>query len=217
MKVQYREEIANHSGPESCAAHREVCSEALTGETNRPAIEPRNQEIRMQTELTITECNMVHGANREPCTDPARSKTLCMLGSVLHGSWEISSVSGVEIPGGTGKVNNSNPVVYTNEKSDASVVPEKLPNKGKPAEVVEERGAAKGNVNKTPVPRTQSRIGASMGLEGIRRAARQNKTMQFTALLHHITPELLEQSFYALRRDAAAGVDGVLWRDYEEV
>ncbi len=216
MKVQYREEIANHSGPESCAAHREVCSEALTGETNRPAIEPRNQEIRMQTELTITECNMVHGANREPCTDPARSKTLCMLGSVLHGSWEISSVSGVEIPGGTGKVNNSNPVVYTNEKSDASVVPEKLPNKGKPAEVVEERGAAKGNVNKTPVPRTQSRIGASMGLEGIRRAARQNKTMQFTALLHHITPELLEQSFYALRRDAAAGVDGVLWRDYEE-
>jgi len=216
MKVQYREEIANHSGPESCAAHREVCSEALTGETNRPAIEPRNQEIRMQTELTITECNMVHGANREPCTDPARSKTLCMLGSVLHGSWEISSVPGVQTPGGTGKVNNSNPVAYANEKSDASVVPEKLLNKGKPAEVVEERDAAKGNVNETPVPRTQSRIGASMGLEGIRRAARQDKTMQFTALLHHITPELLAQSFYALRRDAAAGVDGVLWRDYEE-
>ena len=216
MKVQYREEIADHSGPESCAAHREVCSEALTGETNRPAIEPRNQEIRMQTELTITECNMVHGANREPCTDPARSKTLCMLGSVLHGSWEISSVPGVQTPGGTGKVNNSNPVAYANEKSDASVVPEKLLNKGKPAEVVEEREAAKGNVNETPAPRTQSRIGASMGLEGIRRAARQDKTMQFTALLHHITPELLAQSFYALRRDAAAGVDGVLWRDYEE-
>ena len=159
---------------------------------------------------------MVHGANREPCTDPARSKTLCMLGSVLHGSWEISSVPGVQTPGGTGKVNNSNPVAYANEKSDASVVPEKLLNKGKPAQVVEEREAAKGNVNETPAPRTQSRIGASMGLEGIRRAARQDKTMQFTALLHHITPELLAQSFYALRRDAAAGVDGVLWRDYEE-
>jgi group II intron reverse transcriptase/maturase len=139
-----------------------------------------------------------------------------MLGSVLHGSWEISSVPGVQTPGGTGKVNNSNPVAYANEKSDASVVPEKLLNKGKPAEVVEERDAAKGNVNETPVPRTQSRIGASMGLEGIRRAARHDKTMQFTALLHHITPELLAQSFYALRRDAAAGVDGVLWRDYEE-
>src|SRR5471030_1962091 len=40
--------------------------------------------------------------------------------------------------------------------------------------------------------------------------------MQFTALLHHITPQLLAQSFYALRRDAAVGVDGMSWRDYEE-
>lgn len=39
--------------------------------------------------------------------------------------------------------------------------------------------------------------------------------MQFTALLH-ITPQLLAQSFYALRRDAAAGVDGMSWREYEE-
>ncbi|MGV8864996.1 MAG: hypothetical protein ACOH2T_28065 [Pseudomonas sp.] len=40
--------------------------------------------------------------------------------------------------------------------------------------------------------------------------------MQFTALLHHITPQLLAQSFYALRRDAAVGVDGMSWREYEE-
>ncbi|WP_405046187.1 reverse transcriptase domain-containing protein [Pseudomonas serbiensis] len=40
--------------------------------------------------------------------------------------------------------------------------------------------------------------------------------MQFTALLHHITPQLLAQGFYALRRDAAIGVDGVSWREYEE-
>ncbi|WP_407681351.1 hypothetical protein [Pseudomonas bohemica] len=40
--------------------------------------------------------------------------------------------------------------------------------------------------------------------------------MQFTALLHHITPQLLAQSFYALRRDAAVGVDGMSWLDYEE-
>jgi hypothetical protein len=36
-----------------------------------------------------------------------------------------------------------------------------------------------------------------MGLEGVREAARRNKGMQFTALLHHITPQLLAQSFYA--------------------
>ncbi|WP_373365898.1 hypothetical protein [Pseudomonas syringae] len=48
-----------------------------------------------------------------------------------------------------------------------------------------------------------------MGLEGVREAARREKGVQFTALLHHITPQLLEQSFYALRRDAAVGVDGM--------
>ncbi|WP_371856147.1 hypothetical protein [Pseudomonas sp. NFACC23-1] len=40
--------------------------------------------------------------------------------------------------------------------------------------------------------------------------------MQFTALLHHITPQLLAQSFYALHRDAAVGVDGMSWWEYEE-
>ena len=140
-----------------------------------------------------------------------------MLGSDLHGSWEISSVPGAKLaPGGTGKVNNSNPVAHADEKSDTSVVPKKPPNNGKPAEVVEERDVAKGNAGQTPARRTQSRISASMGLEGIRKVARQSKKVQFTALLHHITPELLEQSFNALRRDAAVGVDGVSWRDYEE-
>ncbi|MNP68763.1 hypothetical protein D3C76_1647640 [compost metagenome] len=52
-----------------------------------------------------------------------------------------------------------------------------------------------------------------MGLEGVREAARRNKGMQFTALLHHITPQLLAQSFYALRRDAAVGVHGRPLRD----
>jgi hypothetical protein len=55
-----------------------------------------------------------------------------------------------------------------------------------------------------------------MGLEGVRIAAKRDKKLQFTALLHHITPQLLEQSFYALRKDAAPGVDGVTWQDYEE-
>ncbi|NYT79827.1 group II intron reverse transcriptase/maturase [Alcaligenaceae bacterium] len=40
--------------------------------------------------------------------------------------------------------------------------------------------------------------------------------MRFTTLLHHITPDLLAQSFYALSRTAAVGVDGVTWREYEK-
>ena len=54
-----------------------------------------------------------------------------------------------------------------------------------------------------------------MGLEGVREAARRNRRLRFTALLHHITPSLLVDSFYALQRNAAAGVDGVTWREYE--
>jgi len=36
-----------------------------------------------------------------------------------------------------------------------------------------------------------------------------------TALLHHVTPDLLRKSFYVLKREAAPGVDGVTWREYE--
>jgi hypothetical protein len=94
---------------------------------------------------------------------------------------------------------------------------EKPSNKGKPAEIVEGRSVAKGNVSENPAARTPRRDKpASMGLEGVRIAAKRDKKLQFTALLHHITPQLLEQSFYALRKDAAPGVDGVTWQDYEE-
>ncbi len=98
--------------------------------------------------------------------------------------------------------------------------PRKPPNNGSelPAEVAEGRGVAKGNADKAPAPRTQSRTGcALMGLEGVREAARRDKRARFTALLHHITPSLLVESFYALRKQAAAGVDGVTWREYESV
>ena len=34
--------------------------------------------------------------------------------------------------------------------------------------------------------------------------------------MHHITPQLLTDSFMKLKKSAEAGVDGVTWRDYEE-
>ena len=85
------------------------------------------------------------------------------------------------------------------------------------AEMMEERGATKGNAQEPPTPRTQSRTSCvSMGLEGVRIAARADRAVRFTALLHHITPELLTESFYALKRDAAAGADGITWGEYEK-
>ncbi len=217
MKVRYRKDVANHSGPESCAGHREVVTEALTGETGRPAIEPRNQESGMPTLLTEAEGNTGHGVNRKSCSDPARSETLSMLGSLLHGSWEISSVPDAVATGWVGKANRRNPAIIADEKSDTPILPMKLPNKGAcPAEAVEGRGVAKGNADRTSAPRTQSRTSCALtGLKSVREVARRDRRVRFTALLHHITPSLLVESFYALQRNAAAGVDGVTWREYE--
>ena len=96
--------MANHSGPESCGMHREVQVEALTGETGRPAIEPRNNYSGMPTLLSEAEGYIHQRRQREPCADPARSETLRMSGSLSYGSSEISSVSGAGGPDGTGKV-----------------------------------------------------------------------------------------------------------------
>ncbi len=207
--------MANHSDPESCIRIREDAGEALTGETDRSAIEPRNNNFRMPTLLSDAEGNTEHGANCKSCDDPARSETLYMSGSLLRGSREISSVSAQA--DGTGKATSHKLVIDADEKSDTSVVPTKLPNNGDdPAEVMEGRDVAKGNADGSPAHRTQRRDHcASTGLEGVRQAARRDRRARFTALLHHVTPALLVESFYTLRKQASAGVDGVTWREYE--
>jgi group II intron reverse transcriptase/maturase len=71
------------------------------------------------------------------------------------------------------------------------------------------------NIRLPNTPSTQSGIGVSQGLAGVRKAAKERKEMKFTALLHHLTVGLLRESYYALKRRAAPGVDGVTWREYE--
>jgi len=102
-------------------------------------------------------------------------------------------------------------------KSDGPVVPTRSPNKVAQvaAEVAEGRGPTKGNTNQQNAPRTQSRKrGVSSALERVRQRAKQDQGVKFTALLHHVTIELLRESFRALRPKAAAGVDGVTWAQY---
>jgi group II intron reverse transcriptase/maturase len=109
--------------------------------------------------------------------------------------------------------------MYARGKSDSRIVPKKLPNKeavNASAEAVEGRQLTKGNTLQTARPRTQSREGLSIGLRRVREAARRNRRARLTALLHHITPELLRASFLTLKRQAAPGVDGVTWQQYEE-
>ena len=159
---------------------------------------------------------MKQDAIREFCGGSARSETLSMPGSCLHRSWEISAVP-VKLAGGAGKVNDRNPAINAVEKSDTPVIPMKPLNKGQPAEAVEGRGVTEGNAGEPPAGRTQSRETGSKRLDGIRQAARRDGRMKFTALLHHVTPSLLVESFYDLKRKAAAGVDGVTWYEYEKI
>src|SRR3954452_3476361 len=219
MKVQQGQDPANHSGPESCGGAREGAAEALTGETGGSAIEPRNPNSGTPTQLSDAEGNMNQGDRWESWSSPARSETLHTPGSFLHRSCEISAEPGATTPGISGKAKSHTPGQPSVEKSDALVVPGKPSNKGnQPAEMVEGRSAAKGNAEQTPASRTQSRTScASTGLEGVRQAARRNRPLRFTALMHHITPQLLVDSFDSLHRNAAAGVDGVTWREYEKI
>jgi RNA-directed DNA polymerase len=103
------------------------------------------------------------------------------------------------------------------EKSDSVVVAMKPANKaGQPAaEWAEPRTGTKGNAGRPHTRRTQSRGSVSQGLDRVRNAAKQRKKERFTSLLHHVSVELLREAFLALKRRAAAGVDGVTWEDYE--
>jgi RNA-directed DNA polymerase len=103
------------------------------------------------------------------------------------------------------------------EESDGGIVPMNHSNKdGNPfAESEEGRPPIKESTRQPNTYPTQSGARVSQGLESVRRAARENKEAKFTALLHHLTVDLLRESFYALKRKAAPGVDGVTWKEYE--
>jgi RNA-directed DNA polymerase len=103
------------------------------------------------------------------------------------------------------------------EKSDSAIVAAKPANNAEQsaAESVEPRAEAKGNAGQQSTRRTQNRESVSQALERIRHAARQRKKEKFTTLFHHLTIEQLEAAFDDLKQDAAAGVDGVTWKQYD--
>jgi hypothetical protein len=108
--------------------------------------------------------------------------------------------------------------MYVLEDSDCVIVPMKLPNKEAKAsaEAAEGRAQAKENDAQLNTYPTQSGEYVSQGLGGVRRTAQARKQERFTALLHHLTIDLLWESYYALKWNAAPGVDGVSWQLYEQ-
>ncbi|MBF0394872.1 MAG: group II intron reverse transcriptase/maturase [Alphaproteobacteria bacterium] len=108
-------------------------------------------------------------------------------------------------------------MMHDGEKSDPAIVAAKPTNKAvlPAAELVEPRAGTKRNADEQSTLRTQGRERVSQALDRVRQAARQRKKERFTALLHHITVDTLRTAFLALKRKAAAGVDGLTWQDYE--
>ncbi len=109
----------------------------------------------------------------------------------------------------------------TNEhgKSDRPIVPGKSPNKARvaAAEEMEGRGLAKGNLSQQNASRTLSRADAPKALARVREAAKKDKQLRFTALLHHIyNLDMLRRAYSLLKREASPGVDGETWRHYGE-
>jgi len=111
---------------------------------------------------------------------------------------------------------SSNPHMHGHRESYSGIVPAKRSNAGQggPKEIVEGRPLTKENAGEPNPYRTQSRESGTSGLDRVRQAAKRDKQLQFTALLHHVNIDRLRSGYYGLKRRAAAGVDGVTWQAY---
>src|SRR5260370_7126093 len=118
-------------------------------------------------------------------------------------------------------------MMHGREKSDLAIVAGKPANKAEQpapersaaklnaAELVERRARTEGNAGQQSTRRTQSRESVSQALERIRKVARERKQEKFTALFHHISIGLLEESFFELQENPAPGVNRLTWKAYE--
>lgn len=154
---------------------------------------------------------------------PAESETQGMHANSLHGNREVPEATDFHPESvRSSEARGRNLDMHATGKSDGGIVSMKRTNKGAqpeemgqpPAEFVERRPTAKGNAEQTTVTGTQGPEAASSGLFRVREAAKWDSKLQFTNLLHHVNVELLRQSYQSLKREAAAGVDGMTWREY---
>src|SRR6476659_1521427 len=119
-------------------------------------------------------------------------------------------------------------MMHGHEKSDSVIVAVKPANKAEhsaaeqstaelfAAEPVEPRAETKRNAGQQSTCGTQGQTSVSQALERIRRVAKERKKEKFTSLLHHISIDLLDEAFFELKEEAAPGVDGLTWAEYEQ-
>jgi RNA-directed DNA polymerase len=139
----------------------------------------------------------------------------------MHENRETSSLAASSGGSPAGKGNRQTSGMNGGEESDGVAVPMNSSNKAteqqaEAAEGEEGRTPTKENIEQSRTPPAQDGARVSQGLVGVRRVARERKQERFTTLLHHLTTDLLRASYYALKKNAAPGVDGVRWEEYEE-
>src|SRR6201997_2581493 len=136
----------------------------------------------------------------------------------MHENRETSGAPGPERERGrSAKAQSHTADAHALEESDRTILSMNQTNKEErsSAEPGEKRVRAKENIVQPNTNPTQSGDRVSQGLSGVREAAKKRRRERFTALLHHVSVDLLRDSYYALKRQAAPGVDGVTWPEYE--
>ena len=130
MKEFYREEVAHHTDPESCASRRKASGEAWTGAHADPALSCEIKSSRTLTPLREVEGHMGRGVKREPCPSPTQPETRCTRGNSSLRNWEIPRVPAAD--GEAGRLEKAigrTSSMHARGKSDEPIVPRKLPNK----------------------------------------------------------------------------------------
>ena len=167
----------------------------------------------------VTQYGRPHGVHERECAAHAESKTPGMHRNFTHENRETP------LPSAASKAADRREKAMSHKshrhgsgESYSGIVPVKRSNEGRggPKEIVEERPLAKENMEEHNPYRTQSREKGPNGLDRVRQAAKENKELKFTALLHHVNVEQLRSSYQSLKKQAAAGVDGVTWEEYGE-
>ncbi len=154
-----------------------------------------------------------------------------MYGRLRHGNREISATAPGAVPGAA----SGRPKVVADDERDGEVspsalakapdpliVPAKPAKPAKPAnkaaqaaaESAEGSGGTKRNAGRQSTDRTQGRAAVSQAQARIRGAVSRNRKEKLTALLHHVSIEVLEWAFFSLKKRAAPGVDGRTWDQY---
>src|SRR3954469_17642515 len=155
-----------------------------------------------------------HPASSEACTDVSG-----------RGNREISVTAPGAVPGAA----SGRPEVVADDERggevspsalakapDPLIVPVKPANKAAQAaaESAEGSGGTKRNADRQSTNRTQGREAVSQAQARIRGAVSRYRKEKLTALLHHVSIEVLEWAFFSLKKRAAPGVDGRTWDQY---